>query len=145
MYAGRMKLHSLIPELCVSNYETSRKFYVDILGFKILYDRIEEGFAMLEYQGSQLMIDQMPESGSRWETGDMQKPYGRGINIQIDTDNAEALAKRIKDAGLSLFMEIEEKWYRAEDKQLGNRQFLVQDPDGYLLRFAQDLGERPTL
>ncbi len=142
MYAGRMKLHSLIPELCVSNYETSRKFYVDILGFQILYDRIEEGFAMLEYQGSQLMIDQIPVGGSRWQTGDMQKPYGRGINIQIDTDNAETLRDKIIKAGYNLFMDIEEKWYRAEDKELGCRQFLVQDPDGYLLRFAQDLGER---
>lgn len=34
---------------------------------------------------------------------------------------------------------MEEKWYRATDKELGNKQFLVQDPDGYLLRFFQDL------
>ncbi|PZP57119.1 MAG: hypothetical protein DI586_01455 [Micavibrio aeruginosavorus] len=137
-----MKLHSLIPELCISNYEASRKFYVDILGFKILYDRVEENFAMLEYQGSQLMIDQMPEGGSRWQTAEMQKPFGRGINIQIDTDNVDALYERIKNSGHSIFHEIEEKWYRAENLHLGNRQFLVQDPDGYLLRFAQDLGER---
>lgn len=138
------KLHSLIPELCCSDYETSRKFYVDILGFKILYDRPEEGFAMLEYQGSQLMLDQMPEGGSRWETAPMQKPYGRGINLQIDTDNADALIMRIKQAGISLFMDIEEKWYRMGNTEGGNRQFLVQDPDGYLLRFTQDLGERPV-
>jgi hypothetical protein len=25
-----------------------------------------------------------------------------------------------------------------------NHQFVVVDPDGYLLRFAQDLGERPV-
>jgi hypothetical protein len=39
-------------------------------------------------------------------------------------------------------MPMEEKWYRANDTQLGNRQFIVQDPDGYLLRFFQDLGTR---
>lgn len=37
---------------------------------------------------------------------------------------------------------MEEKWYRADDAYLGNKQFIVQDPDGFLLRFFEDLGER---
>jgi hypothetical protein len=37
---------------------------------------------------------------------------------------------------------MEEKWYRMNDSKVGNRQFIVLDPDGYLLRFVQDLGER---
>ena len=137
-----MKLNTLIPELCCSDFETTRKFYIDILGFEILYERPEEGFAMLNYQGSHLMIDEIPEGGSRWETATMDPPYGRGINLQIDTDDANFLASKIKNAGWPLFMEIEEKWYRMNDIEVGNRQFLVQDQDGYLLRFAQDLGDR---
>ncbi len=31
-----------------------------------------------------------------------------------------------------------------EAPEVGNRQFVVQDPDGYLLRFFSDLGERPS-
>ena len=138
-----MKLNRLIPELCCSNYKISLQFYVDVLGFGILYDRPEEGFAMLEYEGSQLMIDQNPEGGSRWETGAMQKPYGRGINIQIDSDNVDLLYSHIKKFDAPIFMEMEEKWYRMDRVERGNRQFLIQDPDGYLLRFCQDLGERP--
>jgi hypothetical protein len=42
-----------------------------------------------------------------------------------------------------LFQPVEEAWYRADAIENGQRQFLVQDPDGYLLRLAQDLGERP--
>jgi hypothetical protein len=38
--------------------------------------------------------------------------------------------------------ELEERWYRRGDTRLGNHQFVVADPDGYLLRFFQDLGER---
>ena len=38
--------------------------------------------------------------------------------------------------------DIEENWYRHDDKMLGNKEFLIQDPDGYLLRFTQDLGEK---
>ena len=35
--------------------------------------------------------------------------------------------------------DIEENWYRQDDKLLGNREFLIQDPDGYLLRFFEDI------
>jgi hypothetical protein len=39
-------------------------------------------------------------------------------------------------------MEIEENWYKVNNKKIGNKEFLVQDPDGYLLRFSEDMGER---
>ena len=38
--------------------------------------------------------------------------------------------------------DIEENWYRQDSKLLGNKEFLIQDPDGYLLRFSEDLGEK---
>ncbi|HEY0476960.1 MAG TPA: hypothetical protein VGD37_05520 [Kofleriaceae bacterium] len=37
---------------------------------------------------------------------------------------------------------MEERWYRRNDHEVGNRQFVVADPDGYLLRFFGDLGQR---
>jgi hypothetical protein len=46
-------------------------------------------------------------------------------------------------AGVPLFGDLEDAWYRQGDIDSGNRQYLVQDPDGYLLRFFQDLGARP--
>jgi hypothetical protein len=39
-------------------------------------------------------------------------------------------------------MEPETKWYRAGNHEVGVVQFLVQDPDGYLIRFQQSLGSR---
>ena len=42
----------------------------------------------------------------------------------------------------ALAFDIEENWYRHDDKMLGNKEFLIQDPDGYLLRFTQDLREK---
>ena len=139
-----MRLNSLIPEFCVSNFQSSRNFYVDTLGFKILYDRPEDNFAMLEYQGSQLMLDEISTTRRTWLSGPMEKPYGRGINLQIDSDEVDALYDRVKSSGAKIFLEMEEKWYRMNDIEGGNRQFIVMDPDGYLLRFTQDLGERPV-
>ena len=39
---------------------------------------------------------------------------------------------------------MEENWYRKDDILLGCKEFLVQDPDGYLLRISEDLGQRPA-
>ena len=52
--------------------------------------------------------------------------------------------QRITEAGWPIFVEPEEKWYRAGDVEIGVRQFLIQDPDGYLVRLQQEIGERPT-
>lgn len=38
----------------------------------------------------------------------------------------------------------EERWYRQGEEEFGNRQFVLIDPDGYLLRFFTDLGRRPV-
>jgi len=40
---------------------------------------------------------------------------------------------------------IDENWYRCGDTEIGKIAFLEQDPDGYLLRFTQDIGERKLL
>ena len=51
--------NALVPEFAVSNWEKSRDFYVDILGFSLLYERPEEGFCYLALGEAHLMIDQI--------------------------------------------------------------------------------------
>ena len=74
--------------------------------------------------------------------GPMEPPFGRGLNLQIETTAVDVLFETVQKSGAKIFLPMEERWYRADDVQLGNRQFIVQDPDGYLLRFFEDLGER---
>jgi catechol 2,3-dioxygenase-like lactoylglutathione lyase family enzyme len=132
----------LIPELSVSSFETSLDFYTRILGFAVAYDRPEEGFAFLVLDGAQIMIDEIGK-GRTWKTADFDFPLGRGINLQIEVKSVYPILLNLRQNNISLFLELEEKWYRVGDHEVGNKQFLVQDPDGYLLRFTQDLGERP--
>ena len=48
-----MKSNALVPELYVSNYNSSINFYTKILGFKIAYQRKEEGVCIsLPWKGS---------------------------------------------------------------------------------------------
>jgi len=134
-------MNSLIPELSITNFENSLDFYTKILGFTIDYQREEEGFAMLSLEGSQIMIDQIGK-GRTWETAPFEHPLGRGVNLQIEVKSIDPILERLRLNNTNLFLDTEEKWYRKDDTELGNRQFLVQDPDGYLLRFTEDLGER---
>lgn len=136
----------LIPELCCSNIKISLAFYADVLGFEIQYQREEEGFAMLQRQGSRIMLDEIAQNrkGMKrvWLSGLLKKPFSRGINLQIKTSNVDALYSNVQQSGANIFLTIEEKWYRVNDIEVGNRKFIVLDPDGYMLRFAEDLGSR---
>lgn len=133
----------LTPELYCTDIRASLRFYMEVLGFVIQYQRPEEGFAMLELQGSRIMLDEIVSSGKRtWISAPLERPFGRGINLQMEIDAVDILYARVQKANAPIFLPIEEKWYRADDYELGNRQFIVMDPDGYMLRFFQDIGER---
>lgn len=136
---------SLTPELVCTDIKRSLEFYVGVLGFNIQYERPEEGFAMLERQGSRIMLDEMREGKRSWLSGALEYPFGRGINFQIDTTDATGLYEKAKASGAKIILDLEDKWYRIGDIEGGNRQFIVLDPDGFMLRFAEDLGERPVL
>ena len=136
-----MKQH-LVPELICSDIERSLKFYTEVLGFTVLFARPEERFAYLEREGAQLMIEQ--SVGRAFLAGELAYPYGRGINLQIRTADVDTLYGRVRSAGADIYLPMEEKWYRRDEVLNGNRQFIVQDPDGYLLRFFQDLGTQPV-
>lgn len=132
---------ALVPELYIRDIAISRAFYVDTLGFEILFERPEDGFLYLVREGAELMLDTI-DIGRSWLTAPVELPYGRGMSLQIWASDVSALYARVKAGNAPIFLELEEKWYRRDGAHFGNRQFLVQDPDGYLLRFAQDLGAR---
>jgi hypothetical protein len=75
---------------------------------------------------------------------EFEHPYGRGINFQIEVADMAVLYARVKTSPWPVFLELEDRWYRRDELELGNRQFMIQDPDGYPLRFFQDLGSRPA-
>ncbi len=136
-----MKHNTLIPEICIFDFDKTIDFYTRILRFKIEYQREEEGFAFLSFGKSQIMIDQI-DKGRIWKTGEFEYPLGRGVNFQIEVNKIAPLLNNLKNHNINLFLEPEEKWYRKENNLLGNKQFIVQDPDGYLLRFFEDLGTK---
>jgi catechol 2,3-dioxygenase-like lactoylglutathione lyase family enzyme len=126
---------ALVPELYVSDLDRSLGFYCGALGFSIVYQRPEERFAYIERAGAELMLEE--PIGRTWLAGPLDAPYGRGVNFQIEVEDAAALRDAAIAAGAPLMMDLEEKTYLREDEPIRVRQCVVQDPDGYLLRFSE--------
>ena len=133
-----MKFNKIIPELSVTNLEKSLDFY-KTLGFKIEYERPENKFVFLSMDEIQFMIQEISDN-DKWDVAPLSYPFGNGINFQLEVDNVESIYNSLKENNFKIAFEIEENWYRQDNKLLGNKEFLVQDPDGYLLRFSEDLG-----
>ena len=126
-----MKYNSLIPELSVTNIEKSKKFYLN-LGFKIMYERKEDKFCFLYLEDNQIMIE---EINNNWNVGEMKYPFGNGINISMTVSDIDSFYESIISKKIVLFRKIKTSKYRVDDIIYEDKEFLLQDPDGYLLRF----------
>ncbi|KOY03916.1 bleomycin resistance protein [Pseudomonas nunensis] len=135
----------LVPELMVTDIQKSLHFWTSLIGFNIAYERPEVGFAYLDQNGVQLMLERYDPDEGQWLTGPLEAPLGRGINFQITVDSVEPLLLRLAEVQWPLFRPCADVWYRADAVEVGQREFLVQDPDGYLVRLVESLGERPCL
>ncbi len=137
---------ALVPELYVSDLGASLDFYVGALGFRVEYDRPEERFAALSLGAAHLMLEQAPSlrrataeelSGGQWRTADLEKPFGRGMNLEIQVPDVDAIDSRLKDRGYPCLLEVHERSYRVGAGRRAVRQLLVADPDGYLVRLSE--------
>ena len=133
-----MRQPALVPELLVTDSARSLTFWCGPCGFRVLYDRPEEGFACLERDGSRVMLDQRG-TGRDWLTGPLDPPYGRGINLEIAVESLDPILDALAALGWPLFLAPETRSYRVGAGAVTVRQALVQDPDGYLLRFSEAL------
>ena len=140
-YQGEnMNFNCLIPELRVFNLEKSVQFYTQILGFKVEYSRSD--FAMIVLDKCQIMLQQLslPSGKGSWNvTDDMSYPLGRGINFQIILPDISKIYFSLKEHNKKIFVDLIVSDYQENGINNHVLEFLVQDPDGYLLRLQQDV------
>lgn len=129
-----MKFNKLIPELTVTDIDKSKEFYTKVLGFKIEYERPKDKFAFVSLGEAQLMLDQI---NGNWTVGELKYPFGNGINFQIDIEDIEGFVQNVKAQGVQLFQDIFTSSYQCGDECYEEKEVLIQDPDGYLLRFSE--------
>ena len=128
-----MDFNKMIPELSVFDIEQTKRFYND-LGFKIEYERPEEKFVFMSFQDSQFMFEQIHDNG--WNIAELIYPLGRGINFSIAVDDIEGLYKLVKTLNLEIYRELNRSIYQVNGTEETQTEFLIQDSNGYLLRFT---------
>jgi catechol 2,3-dioxygenase-like lactoylglutathione lyase family enzyme len=137
---------ALVPELYVSDLSASLAFYVGLLGFRIEYERPEERFAALSLGDAHVMLEEAPSlkratpeefAQGHWRTANLERPFGRGLNLEIEVGDIQAIDSRISTGGYPLLLKLHDKSYRVGTECRVVRQLLVPDPDGYLVRLSQ--------
>lgn len=129
-----MKFNKMIPELTVTDINKSKEFYTKVLGFKVEYERPEDKFAFLSLGEAQLMLDEINDN---WNVGELKYPFGNGINFQIDIEDIEGFVSNVKTQNVPLFKDIFISSYQCGDICYEEKEVLIQDLDGYLLRISQ--------
>jgi catechol 2,3-dioxygenase-like lactoylglutathione lyase family enzyme len=153
-----MPATGLVPELDVADLSVSLDFYTRLLGFSIAFERRIARFAYLALDSTEVMLQEAAGPGRRFRTAPLERPFGRGVNFQLAVADVDAIYQRVAAAGYVPVVAMEERWYQVDVKrpvgrwtmtgptEAGNRQFVVEDPDGYLWRPFTDLGVRsPTI
>ena len=111
------------------------------MGFDVAFMRPAQKLACLTRpEGAQIMIYQRDGD---WETGPMDLPFGRGMVVQVYVADVDAVAQAMTAAGVPFYVPLREKWRDWGNCIGGQREFLVQDPDGYLVMVVQRIGTRP--
>jgi catechol 2,3-dioxygenase-like lactoylglutathione lyase family enzyme len=140
-----LEINSLVPELWCSNFKESLYFYTSKLGFEIAQQRGNDPHAYLSLQGVQIMLAHWKFDGSwePWYPAPMERPFGRGINLQFMIKDVQKFHDRAVAAGVMPFLALHEAEIWRTDRIDARIQFMVLDPDGYVLRFSETTRHRP--
>jgi len=115
--------------LACKDLDKAVKFYKEQLGFRAVKEESEADFVTLEFADNSIMLEkdklfkdalpQLKEELSR-------NKYGVGLTIFIHVDDADRRYRDIKAKGVEIISKI-------ETKPWGAREFVIKDPEGYLL------------
>ena len=121
----------LTPNLLVASVERSLAFYVDTLGFsRGMTVPDQSPFAFASVTGGAVEIFFNDAAGAVKEyPAFVGKPIGATGTMFIEVEGVDALHDRLK-ARVKIVMPIVTQFY-------GMREFAIEDPDGYVITFAE--------
>ena len=128
--AGNEPLVKVAPEFFVRDVDQSVAFYSERLGFTTL--RKEPDFAVVALGEAHVLLAAEAHTSREWLAAG---PRGIGSNVRIMVDDVDAVYQRAKAGGVPIVQEI-------ADRSYGLRDFILADPDGFMLRFASALAAK---
>jgi len=125
------ELKKLTPNLIVSSVERSVAFYRDVLGFRVdatVPDAAPYVFASMQSGPVEIFLN-APEPAVAEYPAFKDRPIGGTLTLFIEVDGIHesyaSLGERVR-----IVMPLEKKWY-------GVTEFAFEDPDGYVITFAE--------
>jgi len=125
------ELKKLTPNLIVSDVLRSLEFYRDVLGFTVPVTVPEAEpfvFAIVQSGPVEIFLN-APEPAIAEYPAFKGRPIGGTLTLFIEVANI-ALAHTTLQDKVNIVMPLEHKWY-------GSTEFAFEDPDGYLITFAE--------
>ncbi len=117
--------------LKVANLDQSLAFYRDVLGFAVevtVPEAAPHVFASVQAGPVEIFLNAQEAAGAEYPAF-KNRPIGGTLTLFVEVSDAskafESLQARVK-----VVMPLEKKWY-------GSTEFAFEDPDGYILTFAQ--------
>jgi lactoylglutathione lyase len=121
----------LTPNLIVSSVENSLSFYEGILGFvrgmtvpeqsPFVFASVTSGPIEIFFNDRSTVSKESPQFGGR--------ALGGGNTMFIEVSEIDAYHEQVKDR-VKIVLPIVTQWY-------GMREFAIEDPDGYVITFAE--------
>lgn len=125
------ELKSLTPNLIVSDVERSLAFYRGVLGFTVaatVPDQAPYVFAIVQAGPVRIFLN-APEPAVAEYPAFKGRPIGGTLTLFIDVVNIRQVHDDLKGK-VSIVMPLEHKWY-------GVTEFAFEDPDKYLITYAE--------
>lgn len=120
----------IAPEFFVRDIAASLRFYIDQLGFRTV--RRESGFAVVALGDAHLLLATPDETVPAMANWLAAGPRGVGVHIRIMVDAVDTLYQQASASDATVVRELDDRAY-------GLRDFIIADPDGFLLRFASPI------
>ena len=134
-----MKLTDVTPNLIVADMDRSTSFYRDVLGFSIVTTVPEAPpfvFAWMQRDGVNVFLNSL-EGMEDDVTGLASRPIGGTATMffTLERNDAGGIDEFFKEISsrATVVMGLKDQFY-------GMREFGVEDPDGYIILFAQRIG-----
>jgi catechol 2,3-dioxygenase-like lactoylglutathione lyase family enzyme len=125
------ELTKITPNLVVSNVERSVAFYRDILGFTVTATVPDESpyvFAAVSSGPVEVFLN-APEPAAAEYPAFKDRPIGGTLTLFIEVVHIHDAYTALKDK-VAVVMPLEKKWY-------GVTEFAFEDPDRYVITFAE--------
>ena len=125
------ELKKLTPNLVVANVERSIAFYRDVLGFTLtatVPDASPYVFAIVQSGGVEIFLN-APEPAIAEYPAFAGRPIGGTLTLYIEVAGIRSLYDALRSQ-IPIVMPLEHKFY-------GVTEFVIQDPDRYLITFGE--------